>query len=96
MRKIHADRLDAKLGHPGEYRIGMITKHLHYIVNGALEVCEDCVTAKIKHIFLHKVVEEGYLKAGKMIYIGIRLQKKPSYVGSKNWILIKDSDTKQK
>ena len=31
-----------------------------------------------------------------MIYIEISSQKKPSYGGIKNWILIQDSDTKQK
>ena len=40
--------------------------------------------------------EERDLKPGKIIYIDIISQKKPSYGGSKNWVLIQDCDTKQK
>ena len=61
-----------------------------------LEVCEYYATVKIKHKFLHEVAEQRDLNPGEMIYIHIRSQKKPSNVGSKNWILIQDSDTKQK
>ena len=71
-------------------------KHLQYSINGTLEVCEDCTTAKSKQKLLHKVAEERNLKPGEMIYIDISSQKKLSYGGSKNWILIQDSDTKQK
>ena len=71
-------------------------KNLHYSNKGTLEVFEDCATAKTKQKLLHKVVEERDLKPGRMIYIDIILQKKPSYGGSKNWILIQDSDTKDK
>ena len=71
-------------------------KHLQCSVKGALEVCEDCATAKINQKLLHKVAEESKFKLGEMIYIAISSQRKPSYGGSKNWILIQDSDTKQK
>ena len=33
---------------------------------------------------------------GEMIYLDLISQKKPSYGGSNNWILIQESDTKQK
>ena len=51
---------------------------------------------KIKHEVLHKVAEERDLKPGKMIYLDLSSQKKTSYGGSKNWILIQDLDTNQK
>ena len=72
------------------------TKHLHYRMKGELDVCEECATVKTRHNLLHKVAEERNLKPGEMVYIGISSQKKPSYGGSDNWVLIKDSDTKQK
>ena len=52
--------------------------------------------AKSKYKLLHKVAEECDLNTGEMIYLDIGSQNKPSYVGSKNWILIQDSYTKQK
>ena len=71
-------------------------KHLHYSVEGTLEMCEDYNMAKIKHKLLYKVEEEHGLQPGEMIYLDISLQNKPSYGGSKNWILIQDLKTKQK
>ena len=41
-------------------------------------------------------MEERDLKPGKNIYLDISSQKKPSYEGSKNWIIIQDSDTQKK
>ena len=95
-RKIHANKLHAKLGHPVEDMMHATDKHLHYIIKGELEVCEDCATAKIKHKLLHKVEEESNLNMGEMIYLDLISQKKPSYGGSNNWIPIQDSDKKQK
>ena len=92
--KIYANELLTKLGHPREDRMSATVKHLHCSVKGALEVCEECTTAKIKHKFLHKVAEERNLQPGKMIYLDISSQKKPSYGCSKNWILIQDLDIK--
>ena len=46
MRKIHANELHVKLGHPGEDMMRTNTKHLHYSVKGTLEVYEECNTAK--------------------------------------------------
>ena len=51
---------------------------------------------KRKQKYLHKVAKERDLKPGEMIYLDFSSQKEPSYKGSKNWILIQDSDTKQK
>ena len=45
---------------------------------------------------LHKVAEERELNPGEMIYLYFSLHKKPSSVGSKNWIFIQDLYTKQK
>ena len=95
MRKVHANELHAKLGHPREDRMRAIAKHLHYIIRGTLEVGEDFYTAKRKHKSIHTVAEERDLKPGKIIYIYIGSQKKPSYGGSKNWVLIQGCDTKQ-
>ena len=96
MRKIYANNLHAKLGHPREYMIRVNMKHLRYSVKGTLEVCKVCATAKINQKLLHKQADERNLKMGKMIYLYLIPQKKPSYGGSENWILIQDSDTKQK
>ena len=96
MRKIHSNKLHAKLGHPGEYRMRATTKFLLYSVKGTLEVCKVCATAKINQKLLHKQADERNLKMGKMIYLYLIPQKKPSYGGSENWILIQDSDTRQK
>ena len=49
-----------------------------------------------KHKLLRKVAEEWDLNPGEIIYILISSQKNPSYGGYKNWVLIEDSDTKQK
>ena len=95
-RNIHVKKLHAKLGHTGEDRMRATKKHLHYSNKGTLEVCEDCATAKSKEKLLHKVAEERELQPVEMIYLDISSQKKPSYGGSKNWILIQDLDTKQK
>ena len=94
-RKIHANELHAKLVHCGEYRISATAKHLKYSVMGVIQVCKDCAAAKNKHELLHKVVEERNLKTGEMIYLDPSSQKKPSCGGSKNWILLQDSDTKE-
>ena len=92
MRKTHANKFHTKFFHCGEYMMWEISKHLHYIVKGKIEVCEELPTEKIKQKFLDK----WDLNPGKMICIDISSQKNPSYVGSKNWILIQDSDTKHK
>ena len=42
------------------------------------------------------MAEERDLEPGKMIYLDLSSQKKLSYGGSKNWILVQDPDTKQK
>ena len=42
------------------------------------------------------MAEERDLKPGEMIYLGLSSKKKPSYGGSKNWIIIQDSDTPKK
>ena len=52
--------------------------------------------AKINHKWLHKVAEERKLNTEKMIHLDLSSQKKPNYGGSKNLILIQDSQTKQK
>ena len=95
MRKIHANDLHVKLIHTGEDRIRATVKHLQYSVRGELDVCEDYSMDKRDHILLHKVAGGRNLKPGEMIYLDISSQKKPSYGGSNNWILIQDSDTKQ-
>ena len=64
-RKIHANDLHAKIRHPGEDRMRVAAKHLHYIIKGMIEVFEDYATAKIKQKSLHKVAEERDLKPGK-------------------------------
>ena len=71
-------------------------KNLHYILKGVLEVCNECDTAKNKQKLIHKVAEESDLNPGKINYLDLISQKKSSYGGSNNWILIQDSDTKQK
>ena len=72
------------------------SKHLHYSFKGGLYVCEDYATAKIKHKLIHKVVEYYDLNPCKMINLDLISQNKPSHVGSNNYILIQDSDTKPK
>ena len=42
------------------------------------------------------MAEEHNLDPGKMIYTDISSQRKSSYGGSKNWVIIQDPDTKQK
>ena len=71
-----------------------ITKHLHHIVKGTLEVCEDCATEKINQKLLRKLLEEQYLKPGKRIYLDLNSLNKPSYGVYKNWILTQESDRK--
>ena len=56
-QKVHANDLHANIVHHGEDRIRATKNHLHYSIKGALEVCEDCATAKTKQKFLHKVAE---------------------------------------
>ena len=70
--------------------------HLHYILKEALEVCEGSITSKIKHKLMCKILEEQDLSTGKIFYLHIILQKKPSYGGSDHWILVQDSETKKK
>ena len=72
------------------------TKHIHYSIKGELEVYEDCAMEKIKQISLHKMAEERDLNPGEMICLDLSWKNKPSYVGSNNWILIQDLETKQK
>ena len=79
--EIHTNKLHAKLGHPGEDRMHAAANYLQCIVNGAIEFC---------------VAEERVLNPGEIIYLDLISQNKPSYRGPKNWILIQDSDTKQK
>ena len=42
------------------------------------------------------MAEERDLKPGEMIYLGLSSKKKPSYGGSKNWIIIRVSYKKPK
>ena len=93
--KTCVNKIHTKLVHPREDRMRVSTNNLHYRVKGAMEVFEDLTTAKSKNKFLRKVVEERDLNPGKMIYLDISSQKKPSYGGSNNFILIQDSDTKK-
>ena len=69
---------------------------LDYSIKWTLDICEDYATEKSKQKLLRKVAQERDLKPGKIIYIGIISQKKSSYGGSQNQILVKDSETKQK
>ena len=71
----------------------MNTRHQHYIIKVALDICKDCAMAKIKHKLIFKVVEDQNLNPGKRVYIDICSQKKPSSGGSSNWILLQDSYT---
>ena len=70
-------------------------KNLNYSIKGALDICECFATSKSNHKLLRKVAEELDLDMGNMIYIDFISQKKPSYGGCKNWIIIQDSVTKQ-
>ena len=94
-RKVHSNDIHAKQGHTGEDRMLATANHPHYSIKGTLEVCEYCAKSKTKKKLLLKVAEERDLKPRKMIYIFISSEKKPSYGGSKNWVLMQDSDTKQ-
>ena len=71
-------------------------KHLHYSIKGALDFFKYFGMAKIKHKLLHKVTKERGLNKGESIYLYLISQKKPSYGGSENCILIQYVDTKQK
>ena len=90
-QKIHTNKLHTKLGHLGEDSMHATSNQLHYNVKGVIELCEYCAMAKIKQKFLDKVAEERDLNLGEMIYLDIISQKKPSYGGSENCILIQDS-----
>ena len=94
-RKIYTNELHTKLIHPRDNIIHATTKYPHYIFKGTLEVCEDSAMTERNHKFQHKVAEERKIKPCEMINLDIISQKKPSYGGSKNWILIQDSDTKK-
>ena len=94
-RKIHANELQAKLNYYREDSMFVTANHLHYSIKGVIEECEDCATDKIRHKLLRKVGEEHNLNQGKMIYIDIISQKKASYGGSNNCIIIQESDTNQ-
>ena len=96
MREIHINKIHAKLGHPGEDRMRATTNHLHYSKKWGIEISKDCATVNIKQKLPRKVTEERDLKPEEMIYLEIISSKKPSYGGSKSWILIQDSDIKQK
>ena len=85
-----------KLIHTREDRIHTTAKHLHYSIKVVLEVCDDCAMDKIKQKMLPKVAEKQDLNPGEMIYLDLSSKNKTSYGGSKNWILIQNSDTKQK
>ena len=93
-RKIQANDLHTNILNPREDMMHAITKHLHHSVNRTLEVYEDCAMEKINQKLLRKLLEEQYLKPGKMIYLDLNSQKKPSYGVYKNWILTQDSDRK--
>ena len=95
-QKMHADKLHTEIGHLGEYRMCDTPNHLHYILKGVLDVCKYCATVNIKHKMHQKVADERDFKTGEMVYLEIISQKKPSCVGSNNWNLLQDSDTKQK
>ena len=45
---------------------------------------------------LHKVEKDRNLNPWEIIYLDIISQQKPSCGGSNNWIIIQDSDIKQK
>ena len=96
MQKCFVNNIHVYPKHPIEDNMHTTAKDLHYSVKETLQVFKDCDTAKIKHKLLHKVVEEWDLKLGKIIYLDIISQKKQSYWGFKNWILVQDSSTKQR
>ena len=95
-RRLHANNIHAKLGHINSDSMHVTSNHLQYSIKGMIEFSEECATAKSKHKFLHKVLEERDHKPDKLIYIDLRSQKKLIYGGSKNWIQTQDSDTKHK
>ena len=95
-QKKHASKLHAKLRHTGKDRIHANTKHLNYITKGRLDIFEECAMVKRNQKLLHKVADKRNLKPGESIYLDIISQKKPSYGGFKNCILIQDSYIKQK
>ena len=47
--KVHINELHKNLIHSGEDKMHATVKHIHYIVKGTLEVCEDFSTVKINH-----------------------------------------------
>ena len=95
-QKFHTKELRSKISHLREDMMHATLKHLQRRIKGTLNICEDCAKAKTKQKSLQKLAEERNLEPGEIIYIDIISQKKPSYGGSKNWILIQDCDTKQK
>ena len=58
MRWIHINNILKNLGNPGEDRMNVTAKPLHYNIMGTLEVCKDWNLAKKKHKLLQKVAEE--------------------------------------
>ena len=47
-QKNHSNDIHATLGHSREERMNTTTKTLQYIINGTLEVCQDCAKVKSK------------------------------------------------
>ena len=45
-QKFYANDLHVKLGHPGEDRMRVIVKYLHYIIKDTLDICEECAAKK--------------------------------------------------
>ena len=94
-RKIHTNRLHTKLSNTIEDRIHVTANQLHYILKRMIYIFEHCAKSKRNYKSLHKVAEEHDLKPGEIICPDLISQKKPSYGGSKNRILIQDSDINQ-
>ena len=95
-QSIYVNELRAKLRHPGEDRLHTTARRLYYNIRGSIEVLKDCNTVNSNKKYSCKVVEEQDLNMEKIIYFDINSQKKPSYGVTKKWILLQDSDTKQK
>jgi hypothetical protein len=90
------DELHDIFGHPSEYILRMTIKKYNLKGDGKLNDCKACAIAKAKAKNIGKINENKTTTPGERLYLDISSVNKPSYGGSKYWLLIVDEASRFK
>ena len=88
-----AQKLHAKLGHPGMDAVKRTAVDLGINLDDDFKVCEDCTLAKSRRKKLNQYASNKATKAGERLFTNTSWINTPSIRGSRFWVLTVDEHT---